>query len=151
MGPGEVELRFGSESERAPRQPFGGRWIRQRHYFPEFARKPQAVRQNAHLIVAELGESFGELWRLLVDRHGPRDAARRMARVLAWIVDEGEERVRARVSRAIESDALDALLLERGTPAARAEVSVPPGLERFVVEAARATDDDALLGGDHDG
>ena len=71
--------------------------------------------------------------RLLVDRHGPRDAARRMARVLGWGVEEDG-------ARAIcEGDALDTLLLGRSEPAARVpdsktlgelDVTVSSGLSR---------------------
>lgn len=149
IGVHSVTIRHGDESISAPRQAFGGRHVRQRHYLPELARKPQAVRQNIHLIVTELGDPFPVLWRLLVDRHGPRDGARWMARVLGAVVNDGEESVRKRILRAIEEDALDTLLLDRPKAKPEAQVPVPEGLDSIVVEAASITDYDALLGGDH--
>ena len=146
VGVDEVAIRCGDETIVAPRQPFGGSHIQQRHYLPELSRKPQAVRQNAHLLTEELGAPFPELWRLLVDRHGPRDGARRMAKVLSMIIADGEPAVRDRVQRAIDNDEVDGILrVERSVHAQ--VVSVPGGLEAFEIEAPSASLYDVLLGG----
>ncbi|MCK6555612.1 hypothetical protein L6Q96_13690 [Candidatus Binatia bacterium] len=55
----------------AERKRFGEKRIRYRHYLPELAQKPQAVRQVAAELLSELGEPYGALCRLLVDSHGP--------------------------------------------------------------------------------
>jgi transposase len=47
VGPEDVKLFCRGEEQTHPRQPFGGKSIRYRHYLPELARKPQAVRQVA--------------------------------------------------------------------------------------------------------
>ncbi len=58
-----------------PRQGFGTRSIRYRYYLSELARKPQAVRQVAPELVAELGEPYGRLWSLLLETYSELDAA----------------------------------------------------------------------------
>ena len=45
-----------------PRQRFGGRRVSYRHYLGELSRKPQALRQVAPELLAELGEPYGRLW-----------------------------------------------------------------------------------------
>lgn len=146
VGVDAVTIRCGDEEVSAPRQPFGGSYVQQRHYLPELARKPQAVRQNALLLTEELGAPFPDLWRLLVDWHGPRDAARRMARILEMMLAEGESVVRERVRRAIETDTVDRLLLtQKRQP--KEVVAVPNGLEAYEIEESSAATYDALLGG----
>ena len=54
----------------------GGRHVQYRHYLSELAKKPQAVRQVAPELVAELGEPYGRLWQLLGKRYGAREGAR---------------------------------------------------------------------------
>jgi transposase len=128
----------------APRQGFGGRCVRQRHYLPEFARKPQALRQNAAELMAELGEPFGALWRLLVDAHGPRDAARLMAGVVGAIIKHGEAPIAEVVTASLRQDRLDLLGLAQLRPRL-ATNPVPPALAGHRVEQARAADFDHLL------
>jgi hypothetical protein len=82
------------ESVTHPRVGFGRRRVVYRHYLPELARKPQAVRQVAPELLAEPGEPWGKLWQLLADTHGERDAARVMAKLLGAVEEHGEERVR---------------------------------------------------------
>jgi hypothetical protein len=76
VGVEDIKLICRGETEVIPRQRRGGKQIRYRHYLPELAKKPQAVRQVAAELVMELGEPYGRLWSLLVGRYGDREAAR---------------------------------------------------------------------------
>lgn len=132
-----------------PRQPFGGRAIDYRHYLPELARKPQAVRQVAGSLVGQLGEPYAGAWRLLVDAHGPKEAARMFARVLGAVIDHGETEVARRIERALANDEpLTRVLATEPRPAAVTEGVVPASLAGIEIEAGVAADYDELLGGD---
>lgn len=72
------------------RQSFGGRSVDYRHYVHELARKPQALRQVAEELIDALGDPFDAAWRLLVDQHGPKQAARLFAQVLRALESRGE-------------------------------------------------------------
>jgi hypothetical protein len=106
---------------------------RYRHYLPELSRKPQALRQVAPELIEELGEPFGEFWRLLVDRHGPADAARVLARVLEAICDRGEPVVDEVVRRMLRDGetGLLALPCRQEVPV---RVVVPEVLRGFEIE-----------------
>jgi len=127
----------------------GKKQIDYRHYLPELAKKPQAVRQVAPLLIAQLGEPFGACWRRLVDIHGPKEAARHFARVCKAIARDGEELVARRLLRALRSDEPLTLCLESApSPDARLEPSaMPESLASIEVEAGVAADYDVLLGG----
>ncbi len=131
------------EAESHPQQPTGGKSVRYRHYLPELAHKPQAVRQVAPELVAELGEPYGRLWQLLVAAHGGLEAGRVLARVLAAIGAHGEETITA---------VLAAVLAQAGTKTADIPEQmplkrnvVPTGLRFYEVEEGRAADYDWLL------
>src|SRR5262249_43178379 len=96
-----------------PRQRFGGRSVDYRHYLPELARKPQAIRQVAPELMQQLGEPFARTWRQLVDASGPKDAARQFGRVLDSVVTDGLEVVAGRLRRALDEDVPLALALAR--------------------------------------
>lgn len=147
VGPAEVRIICRGAIVTHARQPFGGRSIRYRHYLTELARKPQAVRQVAPELMAELEEPFGRLWDLLVESHGPREGARVLSRVLGAIVDHGEDPVRRAVASALAANRLDLLALTRPGERGPRTMPVPEALARYQVEAARAADYDALLGG----
>jgi transposase len=131
------------------RQRFGGRSVRYRHYLPELARKPQALRQVAAELIAELGEPFGMAWRQLVDALGPLGAARHFTTVLAAVVKEGEDAVAVKLGRALREDMPLSLALAPPppSPARVADGALPPSLDGIEVEAASAADYDELLGG----
>lgn len=152
VGVEDIELRCRGEVIVVARQPKGGTHVDYRHYLPELQRKPQAVRQVMPELLAQLGEPFGPLWRLLVDMHGPLDAARMFARVLGAMVEHGEGPVRASVAAALEQDRMELLLLlPRRKEAPAAPVQVPAALAHHHVEARRAAEYDVLLTGvDHD-
>jgi hypothetical protein len=143
VGVEDIRLVCRGEEEVHPRRPAGTRSVRYRHYLPELSRKPQAVRQVAPELLAELGEPYGRLWQLLVEAHGGLEAARTLARLLSVIEGRGEEAVRDLLMRA----------LERAAPAheeatrevSPAQVAVPESLRFYKVEAGRAADYDWLL------
>lgn len=140
-----VEITCQGEHVRRPRVGFGDKLIRYTDYLSELRRKPQAVRQVAVELLEELGEPFDDVWRLLVDRHGPRDAARRFAQVLGAVDDFDREAVALVLYDALTNDSLEHLPLP--TRGATTEVNVPEGLRHICVESARASDFDVLLQG----
>ncbi len=145
VGPDEVEIVCRGERVTHRRTGPGGRVIQYRHYLPELATKPQAVRQVAPELVAELGQPYGQLWHLLSETHGEREGARCLARVLAAIVERGE----APVAKALEAALATkrANLLALAVPASPAlHVPVPAALAGYEVESAPVAAFDALLG-----
>ena len=143
-----IRVVCGGEQVELPRERRGRRAVRYRHYLPELAKKPQAVRQVAPELVAELGEPYGRLWELLVGCHGEREAARVLARLVGAIVEHGEAEVSEALSRALSRQRCDLLALPVGSaPAVSSScIAVPPALAAYAVESARATDYDWLLG-----
>lgn len=144
-----VRVVCGGESVELPRARRGRQAVRYRHYLRELAKKPQAVRQVAPELVAELGEPYGRLWGLLVSCHGDREAARVLARIVGAIVDHGEADVSAALSRALTRESCDLLELQVGSSSAvtpATSITVPPALAAYAVESARASDYDWLLG-----
>lgn len=148
VAPEAVTIVGPDESIEHPRRRFGERSIRYRHYLPELARKPQAVRQVAHRLVPELGGPFDALWRRLVDEHGPREAARRFAHVLGAIVRRGETHVAAQIERALRDGTSLALALAEIVPPPKTVAidRLPPSVAGIEVLAASTRDYDALLG-----
>src|SRR5215831_4365518 len=71
------------------KQPRGAKVITYRHYLPELARKPQALRQVAPEFLPELGEPYQTLWSMLTKTHGEREAARVAAKLVAAMVTHG--------------------------------------------------------------
>ncbi|HEY0714406.1 MAG TPA: hypothetical protein VGF45_17110 [Polyangia bacterium] len=149
MGVDEVEL-VGKDGRHVThlRQPPGGRSIDYRHYLPELARKPQAVRQIAAELIRDLGSPFRELWRELVEKDGPLYAARIFSKLLESIVQHGRAAVVARIEQA-RSEGVP-ILLALSPPTKAVELSVeqiPVSLLEINVVASRACDYDRLLGG----
>src|SRR2546422_7238144 len=130
------------------RQPFGGRSVDYRHYLPELAKKPQAVRQVADELVRDLGPPFDALWRQLCDERGPKQAARIFAQVLRSVVELGERVTAERVQRALETGEPLLLALRPSEPApSMALEALPSRLREIDVACGRAADYDRLLGG----
>jgi hypothetical protein len=144
VGPEDVRIVCRGEDTTHERQRFGGKRIRYRHYLPELSRKPQALRQVMPELLGELTTPYGELWRLLVDQHGPRDAARVFARVIEAIGDHGEQTVAAAIRRSLERgrNGLFPLVCVETTPL---RMVVPDSLRRYEVESVSARTYDALL------
>jgi transposase len=132
-----------------PRQPFGGRSVDYRHYVRELAHKPQALRQVVDELIAALDEPFAAAWRLLVDQHGPKQAARVFSQVLRAIEERGERVVADDVATALKTGEPIQLAV-RTRASAAPEVAVehlPRSLVGVEVSAGSAADYDALLGG----
>ncbi|MGC9328662.1 MAG: hypothetical protein ACP5I1_13585 [Candidatus Hinthialibacter sp.] len=123
-----------------------------RHYLRELARKPQAVRQVAPELTAELGEPFQRLWELLEETHGGKEAGRVMAKVLQAVVEHSCEAVGEAVQAALRADRVDLLALAECKREPELQtVPVPEALKEFVIEKVQAADYDYLLrGGCHD-
>src|SRR5690606_32835704 len=126
---------------RHPRKRFGQRAIDYRHYLPELARKPQAVRQVLPDLLRDLGAPFPSVWEHLQAAHDPREAARLFAKILG----ELETRGAATVVPALE------VALANGTPlivarpaltAATARVEVPTPLRDLDIGSGCAADYD---------
>jgi len=115
-------------------------------YLVELSRKPQAVRQVAPELMAELGEPFARLWTLLDETHGGHEAGRIMARVLGAVVQHGSEAVGAALGSALDGGQRHLLHLAalQATPLPP-EVPVPEPLAGYIVESVSASDFDALL------
>src|SRR2546425_5197863 len=127
------------------RKRFGERSIDYRHYLPEPARKPQAVRQVLPDLLRDLGVPFPAVWDRLQTAHSPREAARLFAKVLGQLDVHGA----ARVVPALET------ALSAGTPLLLALAAPAPSLTCLAAETvpARLRDLDVASGcaADYDG
>jgi hypothetical protein len=132
-----------------PRLRFGQRQIDYRHYVRELAKKPQAVRQVAPELVGDLGEPFGAAWRHLVDIHGPKEASRVFAHVLAHVERDGITLVADAVGKALARG--EPILLALAAPtrqsATLVESDVPTHLRSLEIACGRAADYDQWLQG----
>jgi transposase len=149
VGVHEVEL-LGPDGRRVkhPRMPFGRRSVDYRHYLPELARKPQALRQVAAELVQVLGPTYERAWRHLVDEHGPKQAARVFAQVVRAVDKLGADAVAARVETALaQGEPLQLAVRQTASGAALAAEALPESVRGISVEAAKAADFDALLRG----
>ena len=141
------------ESVTHPRVRFGKRRVLYRHYLPELARKPKAVRQVAPELVAELGEPWGAMWSLLSAAHGEREAARVLARLLGAVGEHGEEQVARALAAALREQRISLLDVITPEPPTSVVNAVPSALAGFEIEAGKAADYDHLLlaaGGGHE-
>ena len=150
LGVDEIAL-VGPDGSRVvhPRQPFGGRAVDYRHYIHELARKPQALRQVADELIPALGEPFAAAWRLLVDQHGPKQAARLFAQVLRAIEARGQLVVAEEVRHSLASGE-PLQLAVRAKPPQPPSVSaeaLPSSLASVEVAAGEAADYVGWLGG----
>lgn len=152
VGPADIEFVGPTGCVVHPRKRFGERSIDYRHYLRELAKKPQAVRQVAPELMRDLGSPFASAWRLLVDMHGPRQAARIFAKVLGHIVERGYADVARDVEQAIAND--EPLLLALAARPAEPEPVIaaelmPQALRGIEVASGCAADYDVWLrGGD---
>jgi transposase len=150
VGVDEVSL-VGPDGARVThvRQPFGGRAVDYRHYVPELARKPQALRQVADELIPALGEPFDAAWRLLVDQHGPKQAARLFAQVLRAVEARGMAAVASEVRAALASGEPIQLAVRAraAAPAAVPSEHLPSSLATVEVATGIAADYVGWLGG----
>ena len=145
---GPVDIRFVCRDEvvHRPRVAAKDKHIQYTDYLSELSRKPQAGRQVAPELLEELSAPFGELWQLLTDSYGGREAGRIFAKLLRAVVEHGEQQVSVALRKVLDGG--KGHLLELGSllrePLPR-EVEVPAPLRQYVVEAACAADFDHLL------
>lgn len=153
---GARDIRFCCRSEQVlrPRLFPGGKRIEYRDYLRELSRKPQAVRQVAPELVAELGEPYAQLWSLLEKTHGGRQAGRILADVLGAMNDHGEAMVTKALKQALAGGdlaegAVSLLMLAPHLPTqpVLAEAAVPAALRFVRIESGRAAEYDRLLAG----
>jgi transposase len=132
-----------------PKERKGTKSIRYRHYLPELARKPQAVRQVAPELVRELGSVYEKLWEMFTSSHGPKEASRVLSRILGATLEHGEEAVSEALETALAQGRCDLLSLGEHLHDDGGEqvgnVEVPEALRGYRVEAAKASDYDWLL------
>jgi len=129
---------------RHPRKRFGQRSIDYRHYLPELARKPQAVRQVLPDLLRDLGDPFPAVWAHLHAAHGPRDAARLFAKILGELETRGAVDVVPTLEAALTGGT--PLVVARPTTLAAAPpVDVPASLREIDVPSGCAADYDAWL------
>ena len=146
VGPTDVPFMCRDEVAVRPRVAAKQQHIQYTDYLCELSRKPQAVRQVAPELLEELSAPFGQLWQLLTDSYGGREAGRIFAKLLRAVVEHGEEQVGVALRKVLDGG--KGHLLELGTllrqPLPK-EVEVPAALRHYVVEAPRAADFDHLL------
>jgi len=128
-----------------PRRRFGERSIDYRHYLPELARKPQAVRQVLPDLLRDLGEPFSAVWARLEAAHGGREAARLFAKILGELETHGAASVVPALQRALTTGA--PLTLARIVAAAPPRVEVPAPLRDLDIAMGCAADYDGWLTG----
>jgi transposase len=146
VGADDVEIVGPTGTVTHARGRFGERVIDYRHYLSELAKKPQAVRQVATDLVDDLGPPFGAAWRHLVDAHGPKQAGRIFARVLAHVETRGVEAVACSIKTALErGEPLLLALAPRSIAIAIVKDAVPANLRAIEITSGRAADYDAIL------
>jgi hypothetical protein len=127
-----------------PRKRFGQRSIDYRHYLPELARKPQAVRQVLPDLLRDLGAPFPAVWDRLQAAHEPREAARLLAKILGELETRGAAEVVPMLEAALASGTPLMLARPARTPAA-AGVDVPTPLRDLEIGSGCAADYDTWL------
>ena len=130
-----------------PRQRCGQRSIDYRHYLPELARKPQAVRQVLPELLRDLGAPFPAVWEHFHAAHAPREAARLFAKVLGQLDRLGFTVVVPAVEAALGTGTPVLLALTPGpiAPPRLAPDVVPATLRDLDVPSGCAADYDAWL------
>ncbi len=148
VGVETVEIVCRGESVHRPRQPFNGKWIDYRDFLRGLSRKPQAVRQVALELTAQLGEPFPSFWSRLAEAHGPREASRMMARTLGAVREHGEGPVRDAIRTMLETGRVSFVSLgSSDEPAERPEVKIPEAFAGYEVDSVEASAYDRLLAG----
>ena len=127
-----------------PRKRFGQRSIDYRHYLPELARKPQAVRQVLPELLRDLGAPFPAVWDHLHAAHGPREAARLFAKILGELESRGAADVVPTLKTALATGT-PLVVARPAALAAAARVDVPAPLRDLEVPSGCAADYDAWL------
>ncbi len=85
-------------------------------------------------LLAELGEPYRKLWQVLACTHGEREGARVLSKILAAVLDHGEQAVRQAIEQALAAGWQDLLALAprlHQAPVQR-KVKVPVGHYRGI-------------------
>ena len=127
------------------RKRFGQRSIDYRHYLPELAKKPQAVRQVLPELLRDLGEPFPAVWADFHAAHPAREAARLFAKVLGQIEAHGLTHVARTMAHALTTGTPILLALTPTPVSARPIVDVPAALRDIEVPSGCAADYDGWL------
>lgn len=146
ISPMTVTFLYASEKVSHRRQRSGGKSVDYRHYLGELSRKPQALRQVAPTLMAQLGEPFPRLFERLTTSHGELQGARLLGDVLRVLKSEGEESVRAALASALERDRLELWTTSLSRHRALQGVAVPAVLAEVKIDSGSAKDYDVLLG-----
>jgi len=146
VGTDTVSFGFGDEVVCHPRVPFGGRSVDYRHLLLPLSRKPQALRQVVHELVAQFGEPWPALWQALRNCYAPDEleAARRLAPWLERADRQGLARL-APVMRAALANGTLVTAPRRATNGTDALANVPLALRAYAVESADLRRYDLLL------
>ena len=149
VGVEDIRITCYKEEVTVTKQRRGTRQVQYSHYLQELAHKPQAVRQVAPELLAELGEPYGKLWKVLACTHGEREGARVLSKILAAVLDHGEQAVRQAIDQALASGRQDLLALAPRLHQAPTQykVEVPVALQGYPIEAGCAANYDILLVG----
>ena len=136
------------ERIRHPRMRFGQRSIDYRHYLPMLAQKPQAVRQVLPDLLRDLGAPFPAIWDQLQAVHGPRDAARVLAKILGQLETHGAAVVVPALATALAAGTPLLLALAPATRLPDLPLdALPATLRAIEIAGSCAADYDAWLGG----
>jgi len=146
VGPSTVTI-VGHDGTRVghPRKRFGERAVDYRHYLPELARKPQAVRQVLPDLLRDLGNPFPAVWAHLHEAHGPREAARLLAKILGELETRGASDVVPALETALATGA--PLTMARIATAVPVRVDLPAALRDLDITSGCAADYDGWLTG----
>jgi len=130
-----------------PRKRFGQRSIDYRHYLPELARKPQAVRQVLPELLRDLGAPFSAVWDHFQSAHSPREAARLFAKVLGQLDTRGFDVIVPAMEAALRTGTPVLLALTPGAAALAAldADAVPLPLRGLEISSGCAADYDGWL------
>jgi transposase len=145
VGTDTVSFARGDEVVCHPRVPFGGRSVDYRHLLLPLSRKPQALRQVVHELVAQFGQPWPALWEALRACYAPDEieAARRLAPWLERADRQGLARVAPRIRAAIADGTLVSPPQHVGGADGLAEI--PAALRLYAIEAPDLRRYDALL------
>lgn len=120
---------------RLPRARFGEKHVRYLHYAKTLSEKPQAVRQCAPRLLAEMGEPFVSTWRALVEEHDELHAARIFCRVLRLVHEHGLLEAASRLRQETAGKGLGILGARAPPPPRTSTLAVPRALD-VVVQAS---------------
>jgi transposase len=140
VGVSTIRFECNGESFTVKKAARGARVVKYSHYRKELARKPQALRQVAPELLAELGEPYGELWRRLTARHNELSAARVLSALLS--IDETHQQIAVLLEKL-----LNQAHPENKRKQAPPSVNVPEALQQYQIESGNVCDYDSLLKG----